>query len=119
MLIYSTPDDDTTGSRHTYVEGGTYDDIFAEIEAMGGDPFFIPVDEEESQVKMSERKPGMAQGITPEKLDFGASLEKADKRFVTDGMGPTPVREKNVSDRADPDWEWDGIVDDEAHLGLD
>jgi len=116
MLIYSAPNDDTTGSRHSYVEGGTYSDIYAEIEAMGGDPFFI--DDEESQVKMSERKPGTAQGITPEKLDFGASLEKADKSLATNGMGPTPVK-KNISYKTDSDWEWDGIVDEEAHLGLD
>lgn len=34
--IYSTPDDGMEGARHTYVEGEVYDDIFAEIEAMGG-----------------------------------------------------------------------------------
>lgn len=80
--------------------------------------FFIDV--EESQVKMSERKPGTAQGVTPEKLDFGASLEEADTNLATNGMGPTPVK-KNFSYKtdSDPDWEWDGIVDEEAHLGLD
>ena len=36
IMIYSTPGDDTEGARHTYVEGGEYDDIFSEIEAMGG-----------------------------------------------------------------------------------
>ena len=30
--IYSTPSD----SRHSYVEGASYDDKYAEIEAMGG-----------------------------------------------------------------------------------
>ncbi len=36
MTLYSNPNDEMEGARHTYVEGEEYDDIFAEIEAMGG-----------------------------------------------------------------------------------
>ncbi len=31
------------GARHTYVEGGEYDDVFSEIEAMGGGMRTCPV----------------------------------------------------------------------------
>lgn len=36
MTLHSNPNDEMDGARHTYVEGGEYDDIFSEIEAMGG-----------------------------------------------------------------------------------
>ncbi len=40
ILVYSTPGG---GGRHTYVEGGDYDDVFSEIEAMGGGTRHFPV----------------------------------------------------------------------------
>ncbi len=56
--------------------------------------------------------------ILPEKLVSGASPKKADERFATDGMGPTPRKNDNP-DKSGSDWEWDGTVDEEAHLGWD
>lgn len=150
ILVYSTPGD---GGRHTYVEGEDYDDLFSEIEAMGGgtqncpvisviryffsiiysaklipsflfilptkirmdsflDPFFLQ--DEESEVKMATKESEML----PEKSVSGASPKKADGRSATDGMGPTPRKNDNV-DRSSPEWEWDGTVDEEAHLGWD
>jgi hypothetical protein len=35
-IIYSTPTDGTEGAKFSYVEGATFDDRLAEIEAMGG-----------------------------------------------------------------------------------
>jgi len=35
-LVHSTPTDGIYEVRHSYVEGATFDDRFAEIEAMGG-----------------------------------------------------------------------------------
>jgi len=55
----------------SYVEGENYDNEIEEVEAMGGDPFFLQVDEEQEEKE------------------------------------------------TDPDFEWDGIVDDEAHLDFD
>ena len=148
ILVYSTPG----GGRHSYVEGGDYDDVFSEIEAMGGgtrhfsvvcailsffyiysaeltpsflfilttnirmdsflDPFFL--DDEESKVKMANKE----SAILPEKSVSDASPKKADKRSATDGMGPTPRKNDNP-DKSDSAWEWDGTVDEEAHLGWD
>mmetsp|Transcript_20014 Transcript_20014/g.41230 ORF Transcript_20014/g.41230 Transcript_20014/m.41230 type:complete len:145 (-) Transcript_20014:81-515(-) len=108
ILVYSTPG----GGRHSYVEGGDYDDVFSEIEAMGGDPFFL--DDEESKVKMADKE----SAILPEKSVSDASPKKADKRSATDGMGPTPRKNDNP-DKSDSAWEWDGTVDEEAHLGWD
>ena len=55
----------------SYVEGENYDNEFEEVEAMGGDPFFLQVEQEDEEKE------------------------------------------------TDPDFEWDGIVDDEAHLDFD
>ena len=60
------------GSGISFVEEGTYDSMEEEIEAMGGDPFF---------------------------LDSSAEGNPEDD-------------EKN----SDPDFEWDGTVDEDAHL---
>ena len=57
--------------------------------------------------------------VMPEKLDSAASIMKAVERSVTDGKGPSP-REKDVNpneSKSDPYWEWDGTIDEEAHLG--
>ena len=43
ILVYATPGDGIDGARHTYVEGGEYDDVFSEIEAMGGGTPNCPV----------------------------------------------------------------------------
>ena len=57
--------------------------------------------------------------ILPQKLDSAASIMKAVERSVTDGKGPSPRKKDNVPSESDsnPDWEWDGTVDEEAHLG--
>ena len=43
-------------------------------------------------------------------------------RFVTDGLGPSPKspppEKEKGKDKLD-DFEWDGVVDEDAHLGLD
>jgi len=106
--IYSTPSD----SRHSYVEGASYDDKFAEIEAMGGDPFFLDDennDDEESEVKMAEKK----SLVVP---DFGSFLTDVNKSSFPDGKGPKPRQEEKKSDNTGKKWEWDGIVDENAHM---
>jgi len=100
MLIFSTPTNDMGDPRHSYVEGSTFDNRFDEIEAMGGDPSFLD-DDDENEVKMA-------------KLDLGEFNKKANKQSVTDGKGPTQMQDKNMAEKTDPDWEWDGIVDEDA-----
>ncbi|VEU37357.1 unnamed protein product [Pseudo-nitzschia multistriata] len=64
----------------------------------------------------------------PEKVDAAKLFEnsqlsellaKASSRSATDGLGPTPSQRSTVSNNNDSDWEWDGTVDEDAHLGLD
>lgn len=81
--------------------------LMEEIEAMGGDPFFLEVDES-LQTPMNE-------------LHYTSSKSfvrsTSTLRFVTDGQGPTPKSERDES-TGDEDWEWDGQVDDDAHLDV-
>ena len=61
---------------YSYVEGNEYDDVYEEIEAMGGDPFFL------------------------------------------DDTSPEDGEHDEVKD-TDPDFEWDGAVDEDAHFDFD
>mmetsp|Transcript_6883 Transcript_6883/g.16880 ORF Transcript_6883/g.16880 Transcript_6883/m.16880 type:complete len:173 (+) Transcript_6883:104-622(+) len=114
ISLYSTPADDMGGARHSYVEGSTYDNRLAEIEAMGGDPFFLD-DDHVSDVEIIEKETTSMR----EKLDPNMYSAQANKSSATDGNGPTPRQSKNIVEKSDSDWEWDGIVDEDAHLGLE
>lgn len=85
---------------HTFIEGEDFSGReLDEIEALGGDSaFFLEEGEFSSAVP-----------------DGSAPFEQQPQRRVTDGMGPTP---RKTNKYAEMD-EWDGTVDDEAHLGLD
>jgi len=53
--------------------------------------------------------------------EFSSLLKLANKASSINGKGPTQVSKvkvDNVQERGS-DWEWDGIVDEEAHLGFD
>lgn len=76
------------------------------------DPFFL--DDDESEVNTATKE----SAVLPEKLDSGM-FPKIDKRSVTDGKGPSPRTDKKNEHVSDSDWEWDGTVDEEAHLGWD
>jgi len=95
------------------VEGATFDDRLAEIEAMGGDPFFL--EDEEIEAKITEKETA----ASSEKMDFSAPPTETNERFVTDGQGPSPRKDETKSDDSDPEWEWDGTVDEDAHMGWD
>ena len=103
--------------RHSYVEGASYDDRMAEIEALGGDPFFL-MDEENVD---SEEDSSQDQVIpSPSFMSNLANLtgdpvEEEEKRYSTDGKGPTPKSPKKTVSAV----EWDGTVDEDAHLGFD
>jgi hypothetical protein len=52
-------------------------------------------------------------------MDYNASPTETNKRFVTDGQGPTPRKDEKKFDDTDSEWEWDGTVDEDAHMGWD
>ncbi|KAL3915001.1 MAG: hypothetical protein SGILL_005849 [Bacillariaceae sp.] len=112
------------------------DDRFAELEAMGGDPFFLSEDdEEEEKESISEMKDSpqddKEDDAEPTALSAGfmmssaaLSTESPATRFVTDGLGPSPKtgppKPTVESEKKEDDvWEWDGIVNEDAHLDLD
>ena len=78
------------------------------------DPFFL--DDDESEMKMAKKE----SVVVPEKLDSAASIFKAVERSVTDGKGPSPRKKDNDPiESKSSDWEWDGTVDEDAHMGWD
>ena len=97
----------TTLNGHSHVEGASYQDDFDEIEAMGGDPFFL-----------ADYKPDMT---IPENMDNGEGGEdeddtegdKSSKRLwkATDGNGPKPLNVVDV-----PVDEWDGVEIEGAYF---
>lgn len=62
--------------------------------------------------------------VEPKKLGGSAASIfqsiAAVERFATDGKGPSPMKkDSSPSESKSPDWEWDGIVDEDAHMGWD
>lgn len=108
-------------ARHSYVEGEAYDDRFNEIEAMGGDPFFL--DEEDESDERNEKAEENDTSMLLQNSHLSSLIAKASSvsssRSATDGLGPTPMQSKNTSKNDDENWEWDGSVDEDAHLGFD
>jgi hypothetical protein len=83
--------------------------LLEEVEAMGGDPFFLDVPENEEIAKETTES---------NKRLLVDCMSSLDSRRVTDGQGPTPqIRNEKVSE--DDNWEWDGTVDEDAHLDLE
>ena len=78
------------------------------------DPFFLD-DDHVSDVEIIEKETTSVR----EKLDPNIYSVQANKSSATDGNGPTPRRSKNIEEKSDSDWEWDGTVDEDAHLGLE
>ena len=84
-------------------------DRFQEIEDIGGDPFFL----DDAEGTKSPDTPVLSKAHS-EFQNHAAS----GQRFGTDGQGPTPrVASEPVSE--DEEWEWDGIVDEDAHFDLE
>jgi hypothetical protein len=83
-------------------------DRLEEIEAMGGDPFFLDLPEEEDISKETAK--------SKESMPVD-SISLLSGRYVTDGQGPTPqIEDEKVS--RDDNLEWDGTVDENAHFDL-
>eukprot|EP00548_Thalassiothrix_antarctica_P000823 CAMPEP_0194147036 /NCGR_PEP_ID=MMETSP0152-20130528/22482_1 /TAXON_ID=1049557 /ORGANISM="Thalassiothrix antarctica, Strain L6-D1" /LENGTH=112 /DNA_ID=CAMNT_0038847709 /DNA_START=138 /DNA_END=476 /DNA_ORIENTATION=- len=110
--------DDKTKNTHSFVEGSDYfENAIDEVEAMGGDPFFLTDDD--TDIKKNDGD----DTTTTMKFDVGSTTTnkkkeikiEEEKRSPTDGKGPMP---RAPSKFVEMD-EWDGTVDEEAHLGLD
>jgi hypothetical protein len=120
VLENASPSQDHGSARRHYDNDN--DDRAAELEAMGGDPFFLTDDEDENdfeQMQNEEDEP--APSLSSEFMMAAAMMTPTSpvNRFVTDGLGPTPRKKEEKVKRLDDGFEWDGTVDEDAHLGLD
>jgi hypothetical protein len=111
--------DATNESGHRYVEDDPYDDRISEIEAMGGDPFFLADDEADDMYEEVEQDSLLSSAFLTNIAAASERLgnrtgEEERERYATDGQGPTPKPSREISVE-----EWDGTVDEQAHLGLD
>ena len=105
----------------------------AELEAIGGDPFFLSEEDEDDDSDLSSREDededvldAMAGLSSQDQIMFMSAAAETSERFATDGLGPSSSRRQTdnfenqkKSDAADETWEWDGTVDEDAHLDLD
>lgn len=105
------------------------DDRLAELEAMGGDPFFLgddpDVDDDTKKLpSLEEENEDSSTVLCAEFMVAAATLSAKSPvtRFVTDGLGPSPKSPPPPSGAEDEkldDWVWDGIVNEDAHLDLE
>lgn len=98
-------------TAYTYVEGGDYEDRREEIEALGGDPFFL---DEESEEREEVKDETFATNL--ETPMGGPDPTAEEERYATDGKGPTPRDPQKREAAVEDDWVWDGVVDEDAHL---
>ncbi len=78
------------------------ENILDEIEAIGGDPFFLDQPEvPKTSMTIAKTLPSNPSGM----------------RYVTDGLGPTPQVESSITTEHE-EWEWDGTVDEDAHIDV-
>jgi hypothetical protein len=100
-------------ASHSYVEGEDFSDRMAELEAMGGDPFFLSDgDDDDDQQSSTDTDNDLA--MMSSAAGVPNAVDTLEDRYVTDGKGPMPNTRKEEP-RGDG-WEWDGIVDENAHM---
>jgi hypothetical protein len=119
------------GRAHSFVEGSSFESQLEEIEAMGGDPFFFTSTNADTDSAQSDATDSSVEDEQLVQSSFLSSsflntihpmdaVSLVEKRYSTDGKGPTPSKQsqdkKTVEELA---LEWDGTVDEDAHLGLD
>jgi hypothetical protein len=78
----------SSGPGFSYVDGDNFENAEDEVLAMGGDPFFLGLDDDSKD------------DDDPPPIEGGTNLQ----------LDPDTTEPKK--------WEWDGEVDDEAHLDL-
>jgi hypothetical protein len=104
------------------------DDRAVELEAMGGDPFFLSDndDDDDDDEKSKELDDATASfpSLSSEFMKVAATISPKSPvhRFITDGLGPSPKNRPSAPQTEfsnDVAWEWDGVVDEDAHLDID
>lgn len=112
-------------------DASSYSRELEEIEEMGGDSFFFLPMQQEGGDDDNYRQEGKGLDDADEfvgttllsssfrsVVDTVESVSFVEERYATDGKGPSPSKKPSkVADTLE--FGWDGIVDEEAHLGLD
>ena len=88
--------------------------LLDEIEAMGGDAFFLDATE---TTPVEENSEHWTVATTKAKTSAYPSI-LSDTRCSTDGQGPSP-KILPAKKTTGSEWVWDGVVDDEAHMNLE
>ena len=97
----------------SFVEGSSFGSQRELIEAMGGDSFFFTQD---GVVEEEEAPPAAFMSSSfRAMMENTAEDDVTPERFATDGKRPAPSRQEPTDSIA---FEWDGTVDDDAHLGF-
>jgi hypothetical protein len=75
-----------------------------------------------TKYKQDEEQENFAATTLAQASEFSSLLALANERekaaSSTNGKGPTSKKIDNVQEHKS-DWVWDGIVDEDAHMGLD
>jgi hypothetical protein len=106
------------------------DNRAAELEAMGGDPFFLSDEsnndddtidtpsQEDGEISLSD--------ISPEFIIAAAAVSPNGpiNRFMIEGLEPIPrilppTHGSGTKNDDEGDWEWDGVIDENAFMDLD
>jgi hypothetical protein len=92
--------------------------LWDEIEDIGGDPFFL----EETKVCGGATSQGdhIISAAAKARASLGFHTGATGNRYGADEQGSSPNIMSLVDDNDNvKEWEWDGIVDEDAHLSLD
>jgi hypothetical protein len=100
-----------------------YDDEMAELDDMGGDTFFLRGDgsAESNAAKMNAVGVGDTGDSSSSSSFFtndGTDGNLEERRYATDGKGPRPSRGYTAAQHQQNALEWDGTVDEEAHMDI-
>eukprot|EP00587_Corethron_hystrix_P011866 CAMPEP_0113298404 /NCGR_PEP_ID=MMETSP0010_2-20120614/865_1 /TAXON_ID=216773 ORGANISM="Corethron hystrix, Strain 308" /NCGR_SAMPLE_ID=MMETSP0010_2 /ASSEMBLY_ACC=CAM_ASM_000155 /LENGTH=114 /DNA_ID=CAMNT_0000151457 /DNA_START=290 /DNA_END=634 /DNA_ORIENTATION=+ /assembly_acc=CAM_ASM_000155 len=103
----------TEGGGFSYVEGTDYGDRAAELEAMGGDSFFLDDEEDDNE--------GLEDDVVSDErneiVGTGSSLSSGWK--ATDGLGPQrdiDTEDLSGGSETTEKWVWDGVEDEGAYF---
>ena len=118
--LYSTkiPNGRNNQGKYSYTEGDVFQNEYEELDSLGGDPDFLTVEDTTNETKesISGSNNDMTTSTTNQKTQLRQSLwinEKNDEKSVNKNNNKSVPEEEKIQ------WEWDGEVDEEAHLGYE
>jgi hypothetical protein len=103
---------------YSFVEGDAYGSASAEVEALGGDPFFLPDDSNftsgGAEQEMGESSPvdaafAAAAAAVAARKDASGDAFRSGTNVAVENTEPTTTV-------AQQPWEWDGEVDEDAYF---